>query len=67
MKNSGIPGGKFLDRTRGPVRKPGSRATYKARDFHVGAVVEVASRAFELIEADERTANMQAAALGELH
>ena len=90
VPNSGMGGGKFLDRTRGPVRKPGSRATYKcagwagfaaaaggerragslaarprrARDFYVGATLEIASRVFELTEADERTAALQAAALG---
>ena len=36
----------------------------RARDFYVGATVEIACRVFELVEADERTAALQAAAMG---
>ena len=32
VKNSGIVGGKFLERTLEPVRKPDSRAPYTAGD-----------------------------------
>ena len=63
VPNSGLPGGKFLDRTHGAVRKPGSRACYKARDFFVGAILEIACRVFELTAADDRTQALQAAAL----
>lgn len=55
MSNSGIIGGKFLERTLEPVKKPGARAPYVARDFHVGATVTLNSHRFELLNTDEST------------
>ena len=55
VSNSGIIGGKFLERTLEPVRKPGARAPYVARDFYVGATVTLNSHRFELLNTDEST------------
>lgn len=58
VPNSGIPGGKFLER--GKVYKPRSPGSTKQEriteeDLWIGGVVELHGRAFELVSADERT------------
>ncbi|KIY92203.1 EF-hand domain-containing family member C2 [Monoraphidium neglectum] len=53
VRNSGIGGGKFLERQR--VYKPGSEEIYTYQDLYVGGRLEVFSRAFELMDADEYT------------
>ena len=53
--NSGFIGGKFLERTMAPVKKPGSRAPYVAKDFKVGAVIELSCRRFQLLATDAAT------------
>lgn len=55
VRNSGVLGGKFLERTFEAVKKPGSSVPYLARDFHVGAVIVLNAHRFELIATDERT------------
>ena len=52
-RNSGIIGGKFLERC--TIKKPGSKQAYKEGDLHVGAVLAVHNRHFQLKEADEYT------------
>ncbi|PNH03302.1 EF-hand domain-containing family member C2 [Tetrabaena socialis] len=52
-RNSGISGGKFLERQR--IYKPRSEETYTYLDLYVGTNVEVFNRSFELMEADEYT------------
>ena len=51
-RNTGFPGGKFLER--GIVTKDGhpTGARYRSADFAVGAVVRVYNRLFALVEAD---------------
>jgi hypothetical protein len=49
VRNSGIVGGKFLERTLEPVRKPDSRAPYIARDFYVGNQLTIHSHQFTLL------------------
>lgn len=55
QRNSGIIGGKFLERTR--VCKPGSQIDspefYTPADFSVGAVVEIFKHRFRITDADE--------------
>jgi len=55
VRNSGIIGGKFLERTR--VAKPGSSlekpAYYGPQDFHIGAVIEIFKHRFVITNADE--------------
>lgn len=54
VANSGIPGGKFLERRQ--VRKAhGSKVWLRARDLFVGAVLEVAARHMRLNAADDAT------------
>lgn len=55
VRNSGVLGGKFLERTFEAVKKPGSSVPYLARDFHVGAIIVLNAHRFELIATDERT------------
>ena len=55
MRNSGIVGGKFLERTMEPVRKPDSRAPYTARDFVVGNSLTIHSHTFTLLTTDAAT------------
>ncbi|KAJ8356677.1 hypothetical protein SKAU_G00194710 [Synaphobranchus kaupii] len=54
MRNSGIIGGKFLEKTH--VHKPGSTLEnpqyYSPADFAIGATLEVFSRRFVLLDAD---------------
>ena len=54
VRNSGIIGGKFLERTR--VAKPGSTLEapqyYGPQDFHIGAVIEIFSHRFVITNAD---------------
>lgn len=54
VRNSGIIGGKFLERTR--VAKPGSTPDspkfYGPQDFYIGAVIEVYSHRFVVTNAD---------------
>jgi len=54
VRNSGIIGGKFLERTR--VAKPGSSLEapqyYGPQDFHIGAVIEVFKHRFVITNAD---------------
>jgi hypothetical protein len=53
VRNSGIAGGKFLERQK--VYKPGSEEVYTYMDLYVGAQLEIFNRSFELHEADEYT------------
>lgn len=53
VRNSGIAGGKFLERQ--PVYKPNSEDVYTYTDLYVGATLEIFNRTFELTEADEYT------------
>ena len=55
VRNSGIVGGKFLERTLEPVRKPDSRAPYTARDFYVGNSLTIHSHCFTLLTTDPST------------
>ncbi|KAI8464444.1 MAG: hypothetical protein J3K34DRAFT_526184 [Monoraphidium minutum] len=55
VRNSGIGGGKFLERQR--IYKPGSEEIYTYQDLYVGGRLEVFNRAFELSGADEYTLN----------
>merc|ERR1719424_2767211 len=51
QKNSGIVGGKFLERTR--VKKPNSHEYYNQADFYTGAQIEFNKFPFVLYQADE--------------
>ena len=55
VRNSGIIGGKFLERTR--VAKPNSAPDrpifYGPQDFHIGAVIEIFKHRFVITNADE--------------
>merc|ERR1719409_1463372 len=51
QKNSGIMGGKFIQRTR--IKKPASHEYYTQADFYTGAVVEFNKFRFVLYQADE--------------
>lgn len=53
VRNTGIIGGKFLERQR--VLRPGTLEGYKEGDFYVGTIVDVFGRKFEVVEADEFT------------
>ncbi|GIL45577.1 hypothetical protein Vafri_2780 [Volvox africanus] len=53
VRNTGIAGGKFLERQR--IYKPRSEEIYTYLDLYVGSVIEVFNRSFELLEADEYT------------
>mmetsp|Transcript_40195 Transcript_40195/g.89186 ORF Transcript_40195/g.89186 Transcript_40195/m.89186 type:complete len:635 (-) Transcript_40195:736-2640(-) len=53
IRNSGIAGGKFLERQK--VYKPQSEDIYTYMDLYVGSQIEVHNRSFELMEADEYT------------
>jgi len=53
VRNSGISGGKFLERQR--VFKPNSEEVYTYMDLYVGGLIMVFNRAFELMEADDYT------------
>ena len=53
-RNSGIIGGKFLERNSG-LKKPGTVEPYMENDVYVGALLNVHNRIFELVEADEYT------------
>uniref|UniRef100_G1KDM5 EF-hand domain containing 1 n=1 Tax=Anolis carolinensis TaxID=28377 RepID=G1KDM5_ANOCA len=59
VRNSGIIGGKFLGKTRVP--KPGSSTEnpvyYEPSDFTVGAMVEVFSHRFIIVDVDEYVMN----------
>lgn len=55
VRNSGIVGGKFLERTMEPARKPNSRAPYTARDFYVGNSLTIHSHCFTLLTTDPST------------
>ena len=54
VRNSGIIGGKFLERTR--VAKPGSPPDspeyYGPQDFYIGAVIEIFNHRFVITNAD---------------
>lgn len=54
-RNSGIAGGKFLERTRTlkPGHTPQNPAYYDAADLYVGAKIIVNNHKFTLVEADE--------------
>ena len=52
-KNSGIIGGKFLERTR--IKKPQSHEYYSQSDFYTGATIEVTMFRFIIYQADEYT------------
>jgi len=51
VKNSGRTGGKFMERCR--VRKPRSNEHYAESDLYLGARINVYSRNFVLVDADE--------------
>jgi len=51
QKNSGIVGGKFLERTR--IKKPNSHEYYNQADFYTGAQIEFNKFPFVLYQADE--------------
>lgn len=53
VRNTGIAGGKFLERQK--IYKPRSEEIYTYLDLYVGGTVEVFNRTFELMEADEYT------------
>lgn len=53
VRNSGIAGGKFLERQK--VYKPQSEEIYTYMDMYVGATMQIFNRTFELMEADEYT------------
>mmetsp|Transcript_29457 Transcript_29457/g.83083 ORF Transcript_29457/g.83083 Transcript_29457/m.83083 type:complete len:623 (+) Transcript_29457:94-1962(+) len=53
VRNSGIIGGKFLERQK--VYQPNSRVAYGESDLYVGAQLEIFNRLFELMDADEYT------------
>ncbi|XP_060785820.1 EF-hand domain-containing family member C2 [Neoarius graeffei] len=62
QKNSGIIGGKFLERRR--VKKPGQTlfksemsGYYKAQDLYVGARININNHLFQLMDADEYVFN----------
>jgi len=51
QKNSGVMGGKFIQR--GRVKKPNSHEYYNQADFYTGATIEFNKFAFVLYQADE--------------
>eukprot|EP00163_Fabomonas_tropica_P034786 TRINITY_DN9832_c0_g2_i1.p1 TRINITY_DN9832_c0_g2~~TRINITY_DN9832_c0_g2_i1.p1 ORF type:complete len:713 (-),score=250.44 TRINITY_DN9832_c0_g2_i1:235-2373(-) len=51
QRNSGIVGGKFLERRR--VNNPQTHAPFTPQDFYVGAIVTLLSSRFVLLDADE--------------
>ncbi|CAD7701459.1 unnamed protein product [Ostreobium quekettii] len=53
LRNSGIIGGKFLERSR--IFKPSSEEAYSCCDLYYGATIVIHRRSFELLEADEFT------------
>jgi len=53
QKNSGIVGGKFLERTR--IKKPQSHEYYCQADFYTGAILEFHCWKFVVYQADEYT------------
>ena len=55
VRNSGIIGGKFLERTRvaKPNSPPDQPVFYGPQDFHIGAVIEVFRHRFLITNADE--------------
>ncbi|NXG11865.1 EFHC1 protein, partial [Sakesphorus luctuosus] len=59
IRNSGIPGGKYLKKTR--VAKPGSTPEnpiyYEPSDFAIGSTIEVFGHRFVIIDADEYVLN----------
>jgi|AntAceMinimDraft_1070359.scaffolds.fasta_scaffold41252_1 hypothetical protein len=54
VPNSGIPGGKYLER-RQVKKSHGSKVWLRARDLYVGAVLEVSARYVRLHAADDAT------------
>ncbi|MCJ8732529.1 hypothetical protein PDJAM_G00212430 [Pangasius djambal] len=62
QRNSGVIGGKFLERSR--VKKPGQELFksemseyYKAQDLYVGARISINNQPFQLVDADEYAFN----------
>lgn len=55
QRNSGIIGGKFLER--GRVKKPDGVNFYSPQDLYIGAHVEFCNHSFILIDADEYAVN----------
>lgn len=55
VRNSGIIGGKFLERTRvaKPSSAPDQPTFYGPQDFYIGAVVDIFKHRFVIISADE--------------
>lgn len=53
VRNNGITGGKFLERSK--VYKPKSEEIYTYLDLYVGGQIEIHNRTFEMTEADEYT------------
>ncbi|GAX85745.1 hypothetical protein CEUSTIGMA_g13160.t1 [Chlamydomonas eustigma] len=53
LRNSGLSGGKFLERAR--VYKPQSEEIYTYLDLYVGGSIQIFNRKFEMVEADEYT------------
>ena len=59
VRNSGIIGGKFLERTRvaKPSSQPDQPVFYGPQDFHIGAVIEIFRHRFVITNADEYVLN----------
>ena len=55
VRNSGVLGGKFLERTLEAVRSPAQTCRVPGSRFHVGATIVLNAHRFELIATDERT------------
>ena len=55
VRNSGLIGGKFLERTFEPVKKPGSNVPYLARDFVVGNTLTINAHKFTLLATDRHS------------
>uniref|UniRef100_A0A7S3G5F9 DM10 domain-containing protein n=1 Tax=Palpitomonas bilix TaxID=652834 RepID=A0A7S3G5F9_9EUKA len=53
QRNSGVLGGKFLERMR--VKKPDSKVYYDLNDLYMGSTLQFFSHSFEVIDADEYT------------
>eukprot|EP00162_Nutomonas_longa_P013673 comp21659_c0_seq1/m.48001 comp21659_c0_seq1/g.48001 ORF comp21659_c0_seq1/g.48001 comp21659_c0_seq1/m.48001 type:complete len:737 (+) comp21659_c0_seq1:76-2286(+) len=57
-RNSGMVGGKFLERQRVYREGPGATGYYSAEDFYVGASVAIHSHTFILLSTDEFSLNV---------
>ena len=66
VRNSGIIGGKFLERTRvaKPTSTPEKPEFYGPADFYIGAVIEVFRHRFKITNADEFVLKFMEANMG---